>query len=502
MNRGLGARRPAARACILGVLAAFAACGDGQGDPVRGKLVYTTGQSPSGDPLTVTLELFGDSTLRVPGTRYACINCHGPEGRPQTEAGVGVPDIRAALLQEQARDLGITRRSRRPYDRAAIGRAIRLGIDASDNRLHAMMPRFDVSDRDLRDLLAYLEVLGREVVPGVAADEVAVAAALADDDEGRAMLATLQAFAADLGAAGGVYGRRLRIEPIAPARLADGGAQAAARWFAVVGACAEAVPPVPTLPIVGALPGEALLDPALQSQVFWLLPSQTDPLRVAVDHWSAANPDGTALLALSVPPDDAPLVAEALAPQLARHAHARLEPLPPAPKGADAGVRRAVLLAGDAAWKAAELQSLCARSDVAAVYTTHVPLAALAALDAAQRDKLRLLLPVPLPAESDPGVAAFREFLQRHGLPETHVQARLAALAAGATFAEALKRCGAAVTRDRLLRELGAMQRFRPALFPPLRFDASHRVGARGAQIAMLAADGALRPLGAWTEAP
>jgi len=490
---------PSLRACLFAVAGAAAAVAalvraQPAASAERGKLIYTRGESPSGDALTVTLELFGDATRRVPGSRYACSNCHGPEGRPQTEAGIAVPDIRPAQLAAAARAGGTLRRMRKAYDAAAIGRAVRMGIDASDNRLHAMMPRFDLSDRDLRDLLAYLAVLGSEAVPGVTAAEVAIATAVPDDEQGRAMLATLQAFAADTNAHGGIYGRQLRVEAVAPQVLAAQAADpaASARWFAVVGATRTAVPAAPALPVVGAITGAAAIEPPLQPLVFWLSPSQATQLAVAVDHWCAAADGGAATFSLCAPPDIAGALARELAPQFARHPAARLV----AP-GTAADV---VLLAGDPQWQGAALPAQLGRSDVAAVYATHaLPDSVLAQLSPASRKRLRLLLPVPLPDAADPAVAAFRAFLARHALPETQLGARVAAYAAFATFAEAQKRCGVALTRERLLAELGALQQFRPGLFAPLSFDASHRVGARGAQVAGFDDAGVLQPLAPWT---
>ncbi|MEY4675401.1 MAG: hypothetical protein RL148_3185, partial [Planctomycetota bacterium] len=73
------------------VALALVACGGGNtmtGSPERGRLVYTEGRSPSGDELTVSMKLLGEAESRQSALRYACANCHGPDGLPRVEGGV------------------------------------------------------------------------------------------------------------------------------------------------------------------------------------------------------------------------------------------------------------------------------------------------------------------------------------------------------------------------------------------------------------------------------
>jgi len=122
----------------------------------RGKIIYTTARSPSGEPFFYRLATGGDY---VPATGITCAGCHGLDGKGGRLGDVPAPDITyKALTKPSTAPSG---RSRSPYTAdALIARAIIEGIDPSGQRLSVMMPRWSLSKSDLRDLLAYLKHLG------------------------------------------------------------------------------------------------------------------------------------------------------------------------------------------------------------------------------------------------------------------------------------------------------------------------------------------------------
>lgn len=90
-----------------------------------------------------------------------CVTCHGIHGRGGVAIMVGakVPaDIRYAHLTE-ARHEQTVEAAHRPYTDALIKRALIEGVDPSGRDLEWAMPRWQLSDDDFHDLLAYLKTL-------------------------------------------------------------------------------------------------------------------------------------------------------------------------------------------------------------------------------------------------------------------------------------------------------------------------------------------------------
>lgn len=498
-------------AAVMGLVAVSGGCG-GEGDDYaareRGRMIFAEGKSPSGDEFTVSLALFGDVERSFPATRYACRNCHGPEGLPTVEGGVTVPSIQADALASPIRFATGTGRLRVPYDENSIRRAITMGIDSSGNKLNTLMPRFSISDRDLDDLMVYLRSLGKELAPGVSEDEVRIATVLhegtADQGTVGAIRETLQAFVAETNRRGGIYGRALKLDVLSPTQWIERGAKpdGGGEHLCVVAPFGPLAGGPDELPIIGVIEPEPVMQVPAKPNTFHVYPSQVTQLRVAIDHYCDVLKHEAPSFQLVVPDDQDPeTLRHALEGQVALYEGARLScaQLGAEPVRDDTDV---VLLLGSAEHKAKVIRTLSGDSSVATIYTTHiVPADLLPSLTRADVERLRLVLPIPVPAVTDPRVGQFREFLSRHDLKEDRVQLRVATMAASAVFAEALKRCGQHVTREKLLREVRSLYKFQPGLFPPISYDQNRTVGAQGAQI--IRYDPATRgfvPVSDWSE--
>lgn len=466
----------------------------------RGQQIYQHGTSPSGAELSVSLELFGSAERRFPGSRYACINCHGQDGLVRMEGGVRVPSLQRAVLQAPLRAEGGSGRNRIAYDDALLRRAITLGVDASGNALHPMMPRFNIATPDLDDLLAYLQDLGAHAVPGVDDRSVRIAVVLSEDDPAQAIAAVLRAFVADQNTHGGIYGRKLELAFATPQQWRER-PELAGNSLCVLAPQVEAPDSTSALPVVGVLDPDPVLPPTAADHVFSLFPSQATQLRVAVDHWCDTLQHEQAEFVLMAPDDGlAAALEQALQPQVARHPECRLRRIDARTALPPAGA--VLLLAGSPGDKQAALEHLRSAPQLAAIYTTHK--FAPGVLDqqpAAVRAALRLLLPIPLPDAADPRLREVREFFSRHQIAEDQMPLRLGALTACQVLAEGLKRCGTRVTREKLQHELAGLYRFHPGVFPPISYDGNRRVGARGAQVVRLGERPLqLEPVSEWSE--
>jgi mono/diheme cytochrome c family protein len=115
----------------------------------RGRLIYTSGQSVAGQPLSYRILGAGDDVLLAKGVY--CATCHGLDGKGGREGRSVAPDITPTAL---------AKRNPAPYTEDLLARAITEGVDSSGRRLGPLMPRWALSESELEDLLAYMKRLG------------------------------------------------------------------------------------------------------------------------------------------------------------------------------------------------------------------------------------------------------------------------------------------------------------------------------------------------------
>ncbi len=112
-----------------------------------GQTIYMTGYTTQGQRISFS---DGPQWLRVHGG--GCADCHGADGRGGQPVMMGTevpPDIRyAALLAYNP-----------PYTDDLIKRAITKGLDSEGEKLDPTMPRWQMTDQELNDVLAYLKTL-------------------------------------------------------------------------------------------------------------------------------------------------------------------------------------------------------------------------------------------------------------------------------------------------------------------------------------------------------
>lgn len=133
----------------------------------RGRQIYLTGASSAGTAITASTGAEPFAASIVP-----CASCHGEDGRGRAEGGVRPADITADAL---SRSLTLNGRTRPPYTPTSLKRALTLGYDSGRNVLHAVMPRYQMTQEDIASLVAYMEILGNEPQPGVTDDVLRIA---------------------------------------------------------------------------------------------------------------------------------------------------------------------------------------------------------------------------------------------------------------------------------------------------------------------------------------
>ncbi len=171
-----------------------------------GQRIYREGIRSSGEPLTSV----GSVQTQRAGKDAACAACHRRSGYGMSEGRFVIrPIIGPALTQEQTVPVHSPRvkarlgsSQRPPYTEALLARAIRNGIDAAGKPLDPAMPRYVMSDVEMRSLAAYLFSLSAQPSPGVDEQDIHFATVIqpgVTPRQRRAMLDVMQAFVKDKG---------------------------------------------------------------------------------------------------------------------------------------------------------------------------------------------------------------------------------------------------------------------------------------------------------------
>ena len=368
----------------------------------RGRAIYLRGAGTA----------IVNGSAELPASSLPCGSCHAPDGRGVAEGTVVPADVRwSALSRPRA-----TGRLRARYDDALLRRALTHGIDASENPLSPVMPRYRMSDADLADLIAYLRRLGETSDPGLSASEIVVATDVA------AHAPLLRAFFDDVNRTGGIYGRALR--------LGDANDDA----FAMLSGAER--DPDERMPVIAAFPSGTdasasfFLYPDLVTQALALPKALPGPRDVYVVH------DGSE-------------AARAAADALAREGWT-VRTI----DGATPGPGDIVFLLG--------------RVDPGPVLARQWPARILVAAPAVPGDV------------TPEGLAELQAFAARHALPKTQAPAQIATYAMAKVLVEGLKRAGRDLTREKLISALEQLYRFPTGLTPPVTFHRNRRIGSDG----------------------
>jgi ABC-type branched-subunit amino acid transport system substrate-binding protein len=490
----------------------------------RGKQIYVQGTSPSGGEI---LAYIGESSLEVPGSVMACANCHGLDGKGKPEGGVVPSNLTWEVL---TKPYGLTHEDGRrhpPYTERALELAITRGTDPAGNKLLGVMPRYQMSREDLADLAAYIKRLGKDPDPGVGEDKLVIGTALPASGElgetGQAVKALLTAFFAELNGEGGVYGRRIELKfadagetPEATRagveRLLNDGRVFAMTGTFIAGAEKEVLPFVASkgVPLVGPLTLYTQTEPALNRQVFYLLPGIEEQARALVEFAVNKREKEKPRPAVAYPRSE--INARLLAAIKEQSKKEGLE----APQdygyeakhfdAADAvrqlrGAGRDVVFFMGGGGEA--LAFMAEAEEQGWLPTVLLPSAGVGpdifGAPAGFDGKLFVSFPTSPAAQTPEGVREFRALAEKYNLPPRRLAAQMSAFCAAKVLVEALKRAGKDVSRERLIQSLEGLYDYRTGLTPAVTFGPNRRVGATGAYVVSVDLKGKqFVPAGGW----
>ncbi|MHB8136034.1 MAG: c-type cytochrome [Anaerolineaceae bacterium] len=117
----------------------------------NGERIYFTSTSERGSTITYDDGPTSNGWMMMSNGQLACASCHGPDGRGG-DHGMGqmqvmtAPDIRWSAIGEE-------------FDAKLFNLAVTKGEDPDGSQLSTDMPRWQISDEDLTDLLDYIKTL-------------------------------------------------------------------------------------------------------------------------------------------------------------------------------------------------------------------------------------------------------------------------------------------------------------------------------------------------------
>ncbi|MFN7178812.1 c-type cytochrome [Hyphomonas sp.] len=414
----------------------------------RGRAAYFGEKGSALDGATARI---GELTTKLPANSFPCASCHGRTGLGKAERGVQPSQITRDALTRPYTVKEATGRKRPPYTLASFRNAVRTGKDAGGNDLSEAMPRFNLTDKQIADLWAFLAVVDEVSDPGIT--ETSITVGVITDPRHpatRTQLKVLDALAADINAIGGLHGRKLIFEGMAPASAVS----AASTHFALL--APQGAPPGgldPSIPVVSVIPAEVS-----SSASFALTAGEADQTaalrRFAVEQFEVVSLRD----ACAAKKGDTVLLASAACLVNAKPA-------------------RRVLMTQSV------FASLAPASRTALPPETYIAIA------------------TPLGRIDSNAQAAFARTRAKAGGDKSAILAEADAYSAAAVMVESLMRTGRDVSRAGFVERLESVRDFKGAMTPALTFGPNRHVGSRGAEIVRYdPAKATLATSGVWVE--
>jgi ABC-type branched-subunit amino acid transport system substrate-binding protein len=474
---------------------------------VRGKQIYFEGTSPGGDEI---MAVVGDEGALLPASAMPCSSCHGSDGLGRPEGGVIPLDIRWSELVKGYGHVHHDGRRHPAFDEESAALSIVAGVDSANNTLDRSMPIYQMSQQDIDDLVAYMKVLEFDRDPGLTDDTVRIATLLPLSGPGGAtgevMRQVMEGYFADINEGGGVFGRSIELLAVPMGETPEASmdklrdAFDTESIFAVVGAYSVGYDDAllgylrsDNVPLIGPFtldPGDAFVD----AGAFYLFAGFDDQVRVLADRALAdgaaaseiviAGPAGTrAEPLLRVARDRISEKDDEGEATLAIWSVGNFDAAQFAGKLAD-NASQALIFAGDQSELDALLAELATRDHAPRVYVLS-SLVGRPLLDVPAAFHQRIFIAYPTTSQdiTPRGREDYARIAERQSLPNKHIQAQLAALAAAKVFVEGLRRAGRVLSRTRLVEGIEKLYNFETGVTPPLTYGPNRRIGAFGAHI-------------------
>jgi ABC-type branched-subunit amino acid transport system substrate-binding protein/cytochrome c553 len=493
----------------------------------RGREIYVSGTSPSGEPIT---GYFGEDELELPGEAATCGSCHGHDGKGRPESGVLPSNITWKYLTRSYGHVHAGGLEHPPFDVESLRAYMRTGIYPGGGKGDPSMPYYEISDRDLDDLIAYLKLVGTILDPGLGEKVIRIGTLVPAEgtlgEIGAAIREVIEAYFREVNDGGGVYGRRLELAVREIPSAEEAAPEALQEWldeqqpFALVSpftprmdVAAQAAISSQGIPVIGPFTLHSIRSYTLNRNIFYVYPGLGEQLEALLRFADAELGLSAPRLAVVYPTESSLTeLTGALEkacelrdwPALRRESFAAgaFDAVSSVERLREAGIEVVVSLGIED-----ELRDfLAAASERSWTPWVLAPgaLSGGALSDLPRGFEQRLFLAYPtLPQDRKPwAMSEISRLLAGTERARSHLQAAISAYASASVLSEALRRAGRDLGRRELTAKLEVFYQFETGLTPRLTFTAIRRVGARGAYIlgAESLAEGRLPEEVAWVE--
>jgi ABC-type branched-subunit amino acid transport system substrate-binding protein len=474
----------------------------------RGRQIYIQGASSSGKDI---LAYIGDASLEVPGSSMSCASCHGLDGRGKAEGGIVPSNLTWEFLSKPYGLKHADGRQHPPYTIRALELAITRGLDPAGNRLLNAMPRYSMSPEDLSDLVAYLQIVGNDAQPGITDNKILIGTLVPTKGNltelGIAASAATKAVFEELNAQGGIFGRRLELEVIetvdTPAATREKvepllkDQHLFAMSGAVIAGFENDLLPLfaqQETPLIGPLTLYPQTSGALNRQVFYLLsgldgqarslinfvagkPELKDARLAVVHQQTALNATVTEAI------EDQKKKAGSSVATVVSYAAGSFDAANTVKQIKASGAEVLFFLGGGdegvAFMKEAEKLNWFPALLVPGGSIGATVFAAPVGFDR----KIFFSFPTAPADQTEAGLKEFRVFAEKYELPPGHLAVQISAFSAARILAEAIKRSGRDVSREKLIQVLESLHQYPTGLTAAISFGPNRRVGATGAHV-------------------
>jgi len=161
-----------------------------------GERMYRDGILPSGE----VMKAFVSDDVPVDGTAFTCVSCHLHSGLGSIEGEVITPPTNGRILYEERKPFikgaefvpSIANYAKylpeRPaYTDATLSTLISAGVDPTGRSVLKAMPRYELDDRDMSIMIAYLKTLSDKLPPGVSDREIKFATVIVEGSDPKAI---------------------------------------------------------------------------------------------------------------------------------------------------------------------------------------------------------------------------------------------------------------------------------------------------------------------------
>ncbi len=488
----------------------------------QGREIYRKVVSPYGNNITAYI---GQGSVALPATSVPCIGCHGRDGIGRPEGGLTPSNITWSNLSKSYGGESASGRRFSAYTEKSFYIALTKGLDPAGNRLDPGMPRFDMSMKEVRALIAYLQSIEEEFDPGVFEDRVVVGTLQPNNPMGQVVTRVFKACFDDINRKGGIFGRKLELQ-VSKIESADQLLQLGEQLFASDGLFAaigiytasqdrafNQLAQRYRIPNIGPFTQTPAVDEMANKYTFYLFGGESEMtqslLQFARVHLQSRLSEIGFVYTDTT--GSRPLKESQFSNAQPVKVKADNESKPSEYVLSDTistdmvelmkqdGVKAVVFSGTDD-----QLKQLAKLLDQENWYPSILLprlsiLPALTNTSAAFREHVYFASSMLSSGYSKEGMNSFLQFHQRHNLSQNYIAAQVAAYTAVNVLVEGLKRSGKQLNKEDYIAALEAIQNLETGIVPPISFGVNRRLGESGAYVLMIDnRTGRLKPATTW----